>query len=135
MTRSTHTCVYQYNKKGTHGVNPATMKLHDLEKSTRVCKGDTCYFYVKAQSIANNGGWKQWKNAKGVDKTEKYGVDAFEFGEATEWYQDKYGSYLQVPTDASDFLSVIQDSSDSPAGSMYVNMPVVHYDNCKRISS
>ena len=119
----------------TQGVAPKDMELVELDDSIRQCDpdgGDTCYFFIVAQKSNNYGSITgKWTNAVGVDKTGDYDISAYEFAMAAEWYQSKYGSYLQVPESPSDLVSILQESDDQPAGNMFVNLPVVNYDNCE----
>jgi hypothetical protein len=116
----------------TGGVMPKDMTLQALGSTNRVCDpngGDLCYFFVVSQDTSETVLWDGWLQAKGVDKASNYGVDAWTFCQAAEWYQAKYGSYLMEPVDANDFLSDFQNSEDQPPGGLYVNLPVVVYDN------
>lgn len=122
------------SKTGPGGFNPKTMDLNSLDKYNRVCDAHICYFFVKAQPVSKMGNWNEWKNAQGMDKLGNYKIDALEFAKAADHWQSKYGSYIKVPDDPSDFLEYFRDPNGPPGG-LFINLPVVTYDDCPNITS
>lgn len=111
--------------------------MRGLGKETRVCDDDSdyCYFFVCAQSFKNY--YKQgteWQKPKGLDKLEDYNITALEFAKAADWFQNKYGSYLVNP-DANDILDAFRDEDNGPPSGLFVNMPVVDFDEAGAISA
>ena len=122
--------------KTTKSINnqaPKDFDLKSLGSNSRACDGDTCYFFIKNQKITNLGSWSKWLTVQGLDKITDYGTNLLAFAQAADWFQSKFGSYQKIPT-VQDTLESIE-STDSAPNNLWVNLPVITYDDAPGISS
>lgn len=117
--------------KSVNNVAPGDFDMAGLD-NTRACVENTCYFVIKSQLISNLGPWGHWDKVRGIDKLGEYNTNLTAIAQAADWFQSKFGAYLKIPTVESTQGS-IQDG-DTPPYNMWVNLPVVDYDNAPGIS-